>query len=39
MHKKTVFFFDNWYKLPASDPLRFGKNLIPSYRNDSNWSD
>ena len=22
--------------LPASDPLRFGKNLIPSYRNDSN---
>ena len=24
--------------LPASDPLRFRKDLIPSYKNDSNWS-
>ena len=24
--------------LPASDPLRFRKNLLPSYKNDSNWS-
>ena len=22
--------------LPASDPLRFRKNLLPSYKNDSN---
>ena len=25
--------------LPASDPLRFRKNLFGSYKNDSNWSD
>ena len=25
--------------LPASDPLRFRKNLFQSYKNDSNWSD
>ena len=25
--------------LPASDPLRFRKNLLPTYKNDSNWSD
>ena len=25
--------------LPSSDPLRFRKNLLPSYKNDSNWSD
>ena len=25
--------------LPASDPLRFRKNLLPIYKNDSNWSD
>ena len=25
--------------LPASDPLRFRKNLFDSYKNDSNWSD
>ena len=24
--------------LPASDALRFRKNLLPSYENDSNWS-
>ena len=24
--------------LPASDPLRFRKNLSDSYKNDSNWS-
>ena len=24
--------------LPASDPLRFRKNLFQSYKNDSNWS-
>ena len=26
-------------KLPASDPLRFRKNLFDSYKNDNNWSD
>ena len=25
--------------LPASDPLRFRKKLLPSYKNDSNWLD
>ena len=25
--------------LPASDPLRFSKNLLPLYKNDSNGSD
>ena len=25
--------------LPASDPLRFWKNLFDSYKNDNNWSD
>ena len=25
--------------LPASDPLRFRKNLFDSYKNDNNWSD
>ena len=25
--------------LPASDPLRFGKNLFDSYKNGNNWSD
>ena len=25
--------------LSASKPLRFRKNLLPSYKNDSNWSD
>ena len=24
--------------LPASNPSRFRKNLLPSYQNDSNWS-
>ena len=24
--------------IPASDPLRFRKNLLLSYKNDSNWS-
>ena len=26
-------------KLPASDHLRFRKNLYDSYKNDNNWSD
>ena len=25
--------------LPASDPLRFRKNLLSIYRNDNNWLD
>ena len=25
--------------LPESDPLRFRKNLLDSYKNDNNWSD
>ena len=25
--------------LQASNPLRFRKNLLPSYKNDTNWSD
>ena len=25
--------------LPASDPLRFRKNLFDSHKNDNNWSD
>ena len=25
--------------LPSSDPLKFRKNLFPSNKNDSNWSD
>ena len=25
--------------LPASNPLRFRKNLLPTYKTDSNWSD
>ena len=25
--------------LPANNPLRFRKNLLSSYKNDSNWSD
>ena len=25
--------------LPASNYLRFRKNLLPTYKNDSNWSD
>ena len=24
--------------LPASDPLRYRKNLLPFYKNDSKWS-
>ena len=26
-------------RLPASNSWRFGKNLRPIYKNDSNWSD
>ena len=25
--------------LPARDPLRFRKNLLPTYKNNSSWSD
>ena len=25
--------------LPANNPLRFRNNLLPSYKNDGNWSD
>ena len=31
-------FFTIDTTLPASDPLRFRKILLPSYKNDSNWS-
>ena len=36
--RKTYFFLTIDTTLPASDPLRFRKNLLPSYKNDSNWS-
>ena len=38
MHKKTIYFLTIDTTLPASDPLRFRKNLLPSYKNDSNSS-
>ena len=34
--RKTYFFLTIDTTLPASDPLRFRKNLLPSYKNDSN---
>ena len=37
MHNKTEFFFDATF--PSSDPLRFRKKLLPSYKNNSNWLD
>ena len=36
MHKKTYSLLTIDSILPASDPLRFRKNLLPSYKNDSN---
>ena len=36
--RKTYSFLTIDTTLPASDPLRFRKNLLPSYKNDSNWS-
>ena len=33
MYKRTIYFFDNSTTLPASDPLRFRKNLFDSYKN------
>ena len=32
---KTVFYLPTITTLPASDPVRFRKNLLPSYKNDS----
>ena len=32
MHKKTVFFLTIDNILPAGDPLKFRKNLLPSYK-------
>ena len=34
--KKTYSFLTIDTTLPASDPPRFRKNLLPSYKNDSN---
>ena len=36
--KKIYSFLTIDTTLPASDPLRFKKNWLPSYKNDSNWS-
>ena len=36
--KKPYSFLTIDTTLPVSDPLRFRKNLLPSYKNDSNWS-
>ena len=38
MQKKTVFFLTIDTTLRASDPLTFRKHLLPSYKNDSSWS-
>ena len=37
--KKPYNFLTIDTRLPASDPLRFRKNLFDSYKNDNNWSD
>ena len=37
-YTRNILFFTIDTTLPASDPLRFRKNLLPSYKNDSNWS-
>ena len=37
--KKLHSFLTIDTTLPASDPPRFRKKLLPSYKNDSNWSD
>ena len=34
--KKPYSFLKINTTLPASDPLRFRKNLLPTYKNDSN---
>ena len=36
--KEPYFFLTIDITLPASDPLRFRKNLFHSYKNDSHWS-
>ena len=36
--RKPYSFLTIGTTLPASDPLRFRKNLLSSYKNDSNWS-
>ena len=36
MHKKPYSFLTINTRLPANDPLRFRKKLLPSYKNDSN---
>ena len=36
--KKPYSFLTIDTTLPASDPLRFRKNLLSSYKNGSNWS-
>ena len=35
--RKPYSFLTIDTRLPASDPLRFRKNLLPSYKNDSNY--
>ena len=37
--KESYSFLTIDTMLPASDPLRFRKNLFDSYKNDINWSD
>ena len=37
--KEPYSFLTTDTTLPASDPLRFRKNLFQSYKNDSGWSD
>ena len=34
--RKPYYFFTIDTTLPASDPLRFRNNLLPSYKSDSN---
>ena len=34
--RKPCSFLTIYTMLPASDPLRFRKNLLPSYKNNSN---
>ena len=36
--ENRILFFTIDTTLPESDPARFRKNLLPSYKNDSNWS-
>ena len=37
--KNHILFLTIDATLQASDPLRFRKDLLPRYKNDSNWSD